>query len=144
MKKPSPLPKFMVLVQPFRGDVWAGVISTITICFAMTVCIGLLHPCFCYSYRDLIFYLVGAFLNQAQEATFRFQSNSLRFEIFKMIGNQELGINLSFFFRILCGFCILGSFIWNSYYNDEMIASLSIPIRPSKIGEVYKIHLVYP
>ena len=84
MKKPSPLPKFMVLVQPFRGDVWAGVISTITICFAMTVCIGLLHPCFCYSYRDLIFYLVGAFLNQAQEATFRFQSNSLRFEIFKI------------------------------------------------------------
>ena len=63
-----------------------------------------------------------------------------------MIWNWELQLNITitFFFRILCGFCILGSFIWNTHYNDEMIASLSIPKRPSKIGEVYKIYLVFP
>ena len=85
MKKPSPLPKFMVLVQPFREDLWAGVISTMTVCFAITVCIGFLYPSSCnhYSYKELIFYLVGTFLDQAQQATFKFQSNALRKVIFE-------------------------------------------------------------
>ena len=78
LRKPSELPKFMVLIQPFSPEVWVGVTMTVAVCLIMIIICGIMEPIKGYSYGELVFILIGSFLHQSQHGIIKFQPTALR------------------------------------------------------------------
>ena len=75
---------------------------------------------------------------------FVFIGHIFKFSVPSLVASLQMQFTVLLkFFRILYGFCVIGSFIWNTHYQDEMIASLSVPKRPSQIGNALKIKLLH-
>ena len=76
--KPKPLPKFLVLIEPFSLEVWLTFMTTIIISSLVILLIGVMHPHEEESPNSLVGYYIVAVLNQTHPGILRLKSTSLR------------------------------------------------------------------
>ena len=90
LQKPSQLPKFMILIQPFSPMVWLALIASILASLIMLVLYGILQPMNDSSACELNFILMAAFLDQSQNGILRTKSNVVRLVQVRNLGTESI------------------------------------------------------
>ena len=68
----------MILIQPFSLEVWLTLMASILASLLMLALYGILHSAKERSTSELVYLLMGAFLDQSQDGILKTRSNVVR------------------------------------------------------------------